>query len=403
MLTIKVPSPPAAAVIHGPGSHQVDALLDSFATELIQRGFHVGGLVQRNCNPLPACAEQMDLVDLMTGEQFVISQDLGPHSNACRVNPAGVVAAAPALRRAIAAGVDVLVVNKFGGLEAGNAGLSAEMLIAMTDGVPLLTSVGGRYLNEWQRFTGGQTALLSPQLDDLWRWWGPSRLYQDLAQGVRDAEIHRILIGEKWVMVETADAVGLAALPSSALQQASAPKAALLSDLVNHGLQSWQPLDMTLAMAAINAHYNHAAVVGEPANGLDLFDPGDGPLVVIGAFPDLERRRPDAQVLDLHPTTGQLPAQAANWLLPGAEGVVITASTLTNRSLPGLLTLARHGRNALVGPGTPLSPRLFSYGLAYLAGFVVQDRDATARVIGNGGSSRDFRPFGRLVTLARDP
>ena len=404
MKIIKAPTLPPAAVTHGPGSHLIDDLLDRFAHELIGRGFRVGGLIQRNCNPLPACAEQMDLVDLLTGEQFVISQDLGPHSNACRVNPAGVVAAAPAISRAITAGVDLLVVNKFGGLEAENAGLSAEMLAAMAEGVPLLTSVGGRYLNEWQKFTGGQTSLLSPRMTDLWHWWGAHHLYQDLLLGVVDAEIQRITIGRHWVMVETATAVGLAALPDGISLPDNPVQAGTLSDLIDAGLNSWQPLEVALAIAAINAHYNQPALLGDSvngpaANGLDLFAGTDGPLVVIGAFPDLAKRRPDAIVLDLNPTGKQLPAHAAGWVLPDAGGVVITASTLTNRSLPNLLGLASHGRNALVGPGTPLTPRLFSYGLQYLAGFVVVDRIATARVILEGGSSRDFKPYGRQITL----
>ncbi len=101
------------------------------------------------------------------------------------------------------------------------------------------------------------------------------------------------------------------------------------------------------------------------------------------------------------PGEGQHPEAACDWLLPGAEAVAITASAFANRTLPRLLRVATGARVAMIGPGTPLTPRLFAYGLESLAGFVAVDRDAVARVIAGGGGSRDFHPHGRMVTLHR--
>ncbi|WP_035680242.1 DUF2478 domain-containing protein, partial [Azospirillum brasilense] len=206
MPTLRPAVPPPlrpGAVVHGPGSTAVDAMIDRFVMELQRRGFRVGGVIQRNTGAPGDCADLMELVDVATGQAYDISQHLGRQSQSCRVDPQGVAEASQALRRAIAERADLLVVNKFAGLEAHGEGLADELLAGIAEGIPVLTSVGSRFLNEWQSFTGGFTALISPDEDALWRWWGAHRLYDDLLHGVEDAEVRAITIGAKWIMVET--------------------------------------------------------------------------------------------------------------------------------------------------------------------------------------------------------
>jgi uncharacterized protein (DUF4213/DUF364 family)/nucleoside-triphosphatase THEP1 len=392
------------AVIHGPGT-DTDQLLDRFVTELQRRGFRIAGLVQRNHGPGDECAELMELVDISTGRAFDISQKLGRESQSCRVDPRGVADASQVVRRALDEHPDLLVINKFGGLEAHGQGLAAEMLDGMADGIPVLTSVGSRYLNEWQAFTGGYAELLAPADEALWRWWGPYRLYQDLLLGLRDAEVRRVVVGAQWIMVETDDAVGLAARPSSVpdaqLPPPDAWQGKSLSALAEQAACAWNPFGAALGIAALNAHYNHAGLTGDTVNGLDLFAGVEGRLVVIGGFPQIARRLPKAQVVEIKPGPGEYPEVAGEWLLPGAEAVAITSSTLANRTLPRLLAAAGGARVAVIGPGTPLTPRLFSYGVETLAGFVVENREAVARTILEGGSSQAFHHHGRFVTLRR--
>ncbi len=406
-----MPLPPASlpplrpgAVIHGPGSYGVDALLDGFTAELKRRGFRVGGLVQRNHGPGDDCAERMELVDVATGRAYDITQKLGRESQSCRVDPTGVAEASQAIRTAVASGVDLLVVNKFAGLESHGDGLSDEMLTAIAEGIPLLTSVGSRYLNEWQTATGGFCDLLSPVPEALWRWWGPQRMYVDLVQGVADVEVRRVVTGDKWVLVETAEGLGVAA--RQAPEAGDDPQRWAgrgLRDLAAMAAQSWDPLEIAVGVAALNAHYNRPDVTGVAGNGLDLFAAVEGRVVVVGGFPQLARRLPRAKVIDLSPQDGEYPEAACDWLLPGAEAVAITASAFANRTLPRLLRVAAGATVAMIGPGTPLTPRLFEYGVHSLAGFVAVDREAVVRTIAGGGGSRDFHPYGRMVTLHRPP
>ncbi|PWC31104.1 DUF2478 domain-containing protein [Azospirillum sp. TSO35-2] len=405
-----MPLPPAfppplrpGAVIHGPGSYGVDALLDGFTAELTRRGFRVGGLVQRNHGPGDDCAERMELVDVATGHAYDITQRLGRESQSCRVDPTGVAEASQAIRRAVAERVDLLVVNKFAGLESHGDGLSDEMLTAIAEGIPLLTSVGSRYLNEWQTATGGFCELLSPVEDALWRWWGPQRLYDDLVNGVADTAVRRVVTGAKWVLVETDAGLGVAARQGDS-ELAAAPErwaGRSLRDLAALAARSWDPLEIAVGVAALNAHYNHPGLTGAPGNGLDLFAKVEGRVVVVGGFPQVAQRMPRAQVIDMTPRDGEHPEAACDWLLPGADAVAVTASAFANRTLPRLLRVSAGARVAMIGPGTPLTPRLFDYGIESLAGFVAEDREAVVRTIAAGGGSRDFHPFGRMVTLHR--
>lgn len=409
-LRMALPPLRPAAVAHGPGAQPVDALLEDFVKELARRGFSVGGVVQRNVGNPEECDHAMLLVDVASNQIYDITQRLGPGSEACRVNPAEVAAAGSAVRAALARGADLIVVNKFAGLEASGEGLSDELLGAMAAGVPVLTSVSGRFLNEWRAFTGGMADLLPSEPAALWRWWGPHRLYRDLVNGVADAEIRQVVVGPKWLAVETEAALGLAARPSATLDAALPDLTAVaaqglaaqgLAALAAMAADAWDPMAAALGVAAVNAHYNRADVVGDAGNGLDLFVDydADAPPVAVGAFPGLATRRPAVKIIDYAPGPGRYPDGAADWLLPAAGSALITASSLSNRTLPRLLTAAYGRPAALIGPGVPLTDRLFAYGLSALSGFVAADRDAVLRVIAAGGASRDFHPFGRFVTL----
>jgi uncharacterized protein (DUF4213/DUF364 family) len=135
------------------------------------------------------------------------------------------------------------------------------------------------------------------------------------------------------------------------------------------------------------------AEVGDE-NGLDLIARlGAGKrLAIVGAFPYLKTIRVDAArswVLELDPAEDEEPATAAPEILPQADVVGITGSTLANGTLEGLLALCRRDAFvAVIGPTTPLSPILFDYGVDVLCGALADDADAMVASLLAGGSTR---------------
>lgn len=187
--------PPIAAIIHT-DEGIADDVLTIFAHDLRTRGWRVRGLLQQVPEAAGAwpplgnqCSlKQARLIDLDDSRRsFPLFQDLGSGSISCRVDAAGVAEASVVLRRALVEGADLVVTNRFGALEAAGGGLAAEMLALMSEGVPLLTTVEGKYLAHWLNFTGGAAVELSPRLDVLDAWFAGLEhfLYPEPAYGMQ--------------------------------------------------------------------------------------------------------------------------------------------------------------------------------------------------------------------------
>jgi hypothetical protein len=92
------------------------------------------------------------LRSIANGARYSMFQDLGPGSTACRIDPAGVLLAGEAVRRDIAAGCDLVLLNRFAKLEAERQGLMSAFVAAVEAQVPLLTSVSPAFQGAWERF-----------------------------------------------------------------------------------------------------------------------------------------------------------------------------------------------------------------------------------------------------------
>lgn len=180
----------------------------------------------------------------------------------------------------------------------------------------------------------------------------------------------------------------------------------------------------TLGIAVINALAQCAAARSghegaELLLDMDAFDAAEVKphemAVVVGAFvPFLRSLRAigaDYLVLEKDPTAlkaAELPffreAGMAPEVVPLADVLLITGTTLINGSLESLLSLARPGaRVVVVGPTVTLVPdAFFRRGCHILGGVVITDPDAFLDVLAEGGSGYHF--FGksaRKVVLRR--
>ena len=98
---------------------------------------------------------------------------------------------------------------------------------------------------------------------------------------------------------------------------------------------------------------------------------------------------------------GVLPDWAATTLLPECSVVVLSATTLLNRTLDTLLEKCSHARAvALVGPSTPFLPQVFAHRhITLLSGVQVVDAERVLRVVSEGGGTRQFGRAARKLTL----
>ncbi|HVI50558.1 MAG TPA: DUF364 domain-containing protein [Candidatus Sulfotelmatobacter sp.] len=378
-------------VVHAP-DESIDGLLAEFALTLRGRGFNVVGWVQRNnrgcTGQSQGCAPHIDYFDLANSQTLSVERQ----------------SAVKYIRKAMRENADLLVISRFSACMEATRNVRASIGSDPSQGMPLLSSIAGQCIHKWHGFVQGNGAMVSPDLKSLWRWWGPDQLYRDLTLGVAEDEVRQIACGPRWLMVEGPHGAGLAYLPRH--QRELLPRLPRFAKLSLRGLaelsRSWDPLEMALGIAAINAHYNRFDLAAFSGNGTKTFRDISARVVVIGAFPGVDGILPNCSVIEAEPRPGEYPIVAMDSLLPGSGGAVINSSALINRSLPRILRLTQGGRAALIGPATPMTPRLHDYGLEVLGGLVVDDVGGLAAAIRAGALPREFTRFGRFVHLRQE-
>lgn len=241
--------------------------------------------------------------------------------------------------------------------------------------------------------------------------FSPSEVYDLMIQRVSEgAAISQAVIGLTWTLCE-ADGIGLAMSPAggASLATRSLPWSGTLagrpaSELVGW-LRQWEPYAACIGMAAANAVINARSPLPEQAISV----PGDGPanlsvfeyfmprlsgkkVVVVGRYPGLEtyQHGMDLTVLERQPGNGDMPDPAAEFLLPEADWVFLTASSLSNKTFPRLAELSADAHLVLMGPTTPWLPELADFGVDFLAGVKVHDADVLRRTVAEGGGVRIF-------------
>ncbi len=401
-------SPPRlrpAGVVYTPSTRELPLLAD-FARDLNARGWRVGGLTQQVFRGPEGYKSRIVGTEVDSGREINLADYKGDRTknSDCGFDTSALAEATGAVRRAIAEKMDLIVIEKFSRREIEGSGLFDEILTAMAEQIPTLTLLSADALEDWNRFTGGLTDLLPADPEALWRWWGPHRMYRDLELGVSDAPARRVVVGFNWVLVEGPDGCGMAQTPDRGSAACSKVKGAdgltgtPLRELAAL-IHSLDDIEAAIGLAAINAHYNRFDLDAPAGNGLEAFGTGDEPVTVIGRFPHLAKRLGNITVIEQKPGEDDYPAWATPWVLSAAEKVIVTASTLVNRSLPGILAARTDAEVALVGPSTPLTPRLHSYGISILGGLVVEDVEGAVRAISEGGSVGAVKPYSRRVTL----
>ena len=166
-------------------------------------------------------------------------------------------------------------------------------------------------------------------------------------------------------------------------------------------VKSWNLIEASIGAAAINAYYNNPQVARK--NGVEfsdtkriedrMFDPfimsqnevKDKKVAVVGHFRHLESLfEPicDLSIIQWEPQDGDYPLSSCEYLLPECDYVYLTYNSVVDKTLPRLLELSKNAKQiTMVGPGTPLAPVLFDYGIGDLSGFMIKDDLRALRII----------------------
>lgn len=234
----------------------------------------------------------------------------------------------------------------------------------------------------------------------------PARIYELLLDYAgSDTEVTDLNIGLVWTVCK-AQQLGLAmspGIPTRTLPWPGTLAGKTLAELARW-ITDWEPYKATVAMAAINCSLNRY----EPPSGITLLPaPGNANLavfehflprlqgmkaVVVGRYPGIERyaEQVNLSIIERQPASSDYPDPACEFLLPDADWVFLTASSIPNKTFPRLAELAGHATTVLMGPTVPWLPELHEFAIDYLVGVEVIDPIKLYQTAAEGGGVRIF-------------
>jgi Protein of unknown function (DUF2478) len=101
----------------------------------------------------------------------LLAQDFDPAASGCRLDVARLQNAGARVARALEAGADLLIINRFGKREREGRGLAYLIERALEAHTPVVIAVSSEHFAEWIKYAGGMTAKLGCDRPSLDRWW----------------------------------------------------------------------------------------------------------------------------------------------------------------------------------------------------------------------------------------
>lgn len=220
-------------------------------------------------------------------------------------------------------------------------------------------------------------------------------IYDDLVSGLEDHEVEEVRVGLHGVYVQSRtsgislryDGKGQSSIKDSG----SLTRKTALN--LSEYLRSWDFAEASIGLAALNSLIEGE---GKTMNAFDFADKNiseGNNVAVIGYFPWIERARTEADiwVLERKPGEKVFPDTAVEYILPKCDFVLVTGSSLVNKTLPRILELSQNAFTIVLGPSTPLSPVLFKYGADAIAGARVRNGVKVRRMIEEGSRICDLK------------
>ena len=177
-----------AALVYADGIYP-DRAIARAIEPLRDRGIALAGAIQIETADLPG-RHPCDILleDLASGDVVAIAEERGKEARGCRLD----VGLLTDLAEAVASSLRLeqprlLVVNKFGKIEADGGGLRGAIAEAVSKGIPVLVGVPARNLDRWRAFAGPLAVELPVDSSAIAEWLQAHGLPVASGVGVQDA------------------------------------------------------------------------------------------------------------------------------------------------------------------------------------------------------------------------
>ncbi len=161
--------PPVLALVCDKGD-QIDQLLSWGATRLQACDLEIAGTVQQTHARQHRCCDDFSLRNLATGKCHLISQNLGPGSQGCRLDYGKLADLVIEIDQGLSSATDAMILNRFGFSESQGGGFRPLIERAIEMNIPLLLAVNRAYYRAWQDYAGAVSVDRPATEKSLMEW-----------------------------------------------------------------------------------------------------------------------------------------------------------------------------------------------------------------------------------------
>jgi len=161
---------PIAAIVYSDGVYP-DRIIACAIEPLRAAGLPLAGALQ--VEPVAAGRHPCDMLleELASGDVHAIAEHRGREARGCRLDVGLLTEIGEAVLQSLHDEQPrLLVINKFGKIEADGGGLRQAVAEAVDLGIPVLVGVPTRNLDRWRAFAGSFAVELTADESDVERW-----------------------------------------------------------------------------------------------------------------------------------------------------------------------------------------------------------------------------------------
>jgi hypothetical protein len=146
------------------------ATFERIVEDCRRRGLKIAGVLQH-----PVCSDaaghcDVALEELTTGLRTDLFEDRGPGASGCRLDEAALAEVNGQVARSLDLAPEILILNKFGKVEAEGRGLLDLVAMAVDRDIPVVIGVPIRNLDSWREFAGGMSVEFSSDPPEIADW-----------------------------------------------------------------------------------------------------------------------------------------------------------------------------------------------------------------------------------------
>jgi hypothetical protein len=148
------PTPALLAVVYSDGI-EADQFIADFGYRLRDSGFALTGLVQHSHSARERGQCDIEVEELASRIVLQLAEERSDQQG-CRFDSAALMEGGALIDAALKKAPELLILNKFGRLEAEGGGLRDVIADAIQLGIPAIVGVPCRHLEAWRQFTDGR-------------------------------------------------------------------------------------------------------------------------------------------------------------------------------------------------------------------------------------------------------